>query len=127
MCGEVMSEEESKLGNRGMLLNMAVEAMGSPGIVVDADVAVRTPCRCYTYEGEPKICYSRGIIGSMSRAQIEAYCKPLIKLDEAKRIKEWMAATKEAKAAIAGIPRGERLEPWLKAMAASLSRRGIEL
>ncbi len=122
-----MNEEESKLGNRGMLLNMAVEAMGSPGIVVDADVAGRTSCRCYTYEGEPKICYSRGIIGSMSRGQIEAYCKPLIKLDESKRIEEWMAAAKEAKAAITGIPRGERLEPWLREMSLALKKRDIEI
>ncbi len=119
--------EEEKIGNRGLLLNMAVESLGSPGIMVNPDIAAKTPCRCYTYEGEPKICYSRGIIGSMSRPQIEAYCKPMIKLGESKRIKEWMAASKEAKAAIAGIPRGERLEPWLREMSTALRKRGIEI
>lgn len=120
-------EDETKLKNRGILLNMAVEELGSPGILVDSDIAARTPCRCYTYKGEPKICYSRGIIGSMSKAQIEAYCKPLVKIGESKRLAAFIEAKEEAQKEIAGIPRGERLEPWLKAMSKSLKKRGIEI
>ena len=122
-----MDEEESKLGNRGLLLNMAVESLGSPGIMVNPDIAARTPCRCYTYEGEPAICYSKGIIGSMSKGQIEAYCNPMIELGESKRVREFKAAAAEAKAEIAGIPRGERLEPWLREMSKALRKRGIEI
>lgn len=118
---------EDKIGDRGLLLNMAVESLGSPGIMVNPDIAARTSCRCYTYEGEPKICYSKGIIGSMSRSQIEAYCKPLIEIGESKRVREFKEAAAEAKTAIAGIEKGERLEPWLKAMSASLKKRGIEI
>ncbi|GAH43315.1 unnamed protein product [marine sediment metagenome] len=118
---------EDKIGNRGLLLNMTVEVLGSPGIMVNEDIAARTPCRCYTYEGEPAICYSRGIIGSMSKGQIEAYCKPLIEIGESKRVREFKAAAAEAKKEIEGIPKGERLEPWLKAMSTSLKKRGIEI
>ena len=118
---------DEKIGNRGLLLNLTVEALGSPGIMVDADVAARTPCRCYTYEGEPVICFSKGIIGSMSKAQIEAYCNPLIELGESKRVREFKAAAAEAKREIAGIPRGERLEPWLREMSKALKKRGIEI
>ena len=122
-----MSEEETKLGNRGLLLNLTVEAMGSPGIMVDANVAARTPCRCYTYEGEPVICFSKGIIGTMSKGQIEAYCKPMIELGESKRVREFREAAAEAKKEIAGIPKGERLEPWLREMSKALKKRGIEI
>ncbi len=119
--------EEEKIGDRGLLLNMAVESLGSPGIMVNEDIAARTPCRCYTYEGEPAICYSRGIIGSMSKGQIEAYCNPLIELGESKRVREFRAAAAEAKKEIEGIPRGERLEPWLREMSKALRKRGIEI
>ena len=122
-----MGEEESKLGNRGLLLNMAVESLGSPGIMVNPDIAARTPCRCYTYEGEPAICYSKGIIGTMSKGQIEAYCNPMIELSESKRVREFKEAAAEAKAAIAGIEKGERLEPWLREMSKALRKRGIEV
>lgn len=110
-----------------LLLDMTVEALGSPGLVVDPDVAARTACRCYTYKGEPKICFSRGIVGSMSRGQIEAYCKPLIKVGESKRVKEFMEAKEEALKEIEDIPKGERLRPWLRAMSKALGKRGIEL
>ena len=123
-----MVEEETKLGNRGMLLNLAVEAMGSPGIMVDTDVAARTPCRCYRVD-ETEMCFSKGIIGTMSKAQVEAYCPKKVYLEQGlqRRIREFKAAAAEAKKEIAGIPRGERLEPWLHAMSKSLKKRGIEI
>jgi len=128
--GEIMDppgNPDEKIGDRGLLLNMAVESLGSPGIMVDTDVATKTSCRCYTYEGEPAICYSKGIIGSMSKGQIEAYCKPLIEIGESKRVREFKEAAAEAKKEIEGIPRGERLEPWLREMSKSLRKRGIEI
>lgn len=118
-----MSEEEkSKL-----LLIALLKELGSPGIVVDADVAARTACRCYTVRDVPKICYSRGVIGSLSPAQKEAYCNPLITLGESKRAKAFIEAAEEAKKEIAGIPKGERLEPWLHSMSKALAKRGIEI
>jgi len=119
---EPMTAEERKL-----LLDMTVEVLGSPGIVVNADIAARTPCRCYTYKGEPKICYSPGVIGSLSESQREAYCKPLITIGESKRATAFIEAVEEAKAKIQKIPKGERLRPWLEAMSESLMKRGIEV
>ncbi|GAI30114.1 unnamed protein product, partial [marine sediment metagenome] len=85
--------------------------------MVNPDIAARTPCRCYTYKGVPKICYSKGIIGSMSKGQIEAYCKPLIKVGESKRVKEFIEAKEEALKEIEKIPprtKGEKrpLTKW---------------
>ncbi len=121
-----MSEEKRK---HGLLLDMTVEALGSPGLMVNPDIAARTPCRCYTYKGEPKICYSKGIIGSMSKGQIEAYCKPLIKVGESKRVKEFIEAKEEALKEIEKIPPRTpgRLEKWLSAMGKALRKRGIEV
>ena len=123
-----MSEEETKLGNRGLLLNMAVEAMGSPGIVVNTDIAARTPCRCYKVD-ETEMCFSKGIIGTMSRGQVEAYCPTKVYLEQGlqRRVREFKEAAEEAKAEIAGIPKGERLEPWLREMSKALRKRGIEI
>ena len=123
-----MSEEETKLGNRGLLLNLTVEAMGSPGIMVDTDVAARTPCRCYSVD-ETEMCFSKGIIGTMSRAQVEAYCPTKVYLEQGlqRRIREFKEAAAEAKKEIAGIPKGERLEPWLREMSKALKKRGIEI
>ncbi len=108
---------------------MTIEALGSPGLMVNTDIAARTPCRCYTYKGEPKICYSRGIIGSMSKPQIEAYCNPLVKVGESKRVKAFMEAKEEAKKEIEKIPVGtpHRLEKWLSAMGKALRKRDIEV
>jgi len=42
-----------------------------------------------------------------------------------RRIKAFREAAAEAKREIAGIPRGQRLEPWLQAMSKALRKRGI--
>ena len=119
---------DEKIGNRGMLMNLAVEAMGAPGIVVDTDVAARTSCRCYRVD-ETEMCFSKGIIGTMSKAQVEAYCPTKVYLEQGlqRRIRAFKEAAAEAKKEIAGIPRGERLEPWLREMSKALSKRGIEI
>ena len=123
-----MSEPtEQEKRRHGLLLDMTVEAMGSPGIVVNADLAARTKCRCYSIDGE--LCFSKGVVGALSKSQVEAYCPTKEMLTEgiARRVKLFREAAKEAKKEIAGIPKGERLEPWLHAMSKSLRKRGIEI
>lgn len=121
-----MSEEKR---HHGLILDMAVESLGSPGLVVDADVAARTGCRCYLVDGT-EMCFSKGIIGTLSKAQNEAYCKIKEVLKEGalvERVKKFKEAAKAAKEKIEKIPKGERLEPWLKAMGEELRKRGVEV
>lgn len=118
-------EEESATE---LLLHNAVNSLGSPGLVVNADIAKATPCRCYKID-ETEMCFSKGIIGTMSRPQVEAYCPTKTFLTEgiARRVKLFKEAATEAKKKIAGIPKGERLEPWLKEMSVELRKRGIKI
>ncbi|MEM2905021.1 MAG: hypothetical protein QW587_04700 [Candidatus Bathyarchaeia archaeon] len=121
--------DKGKLGSRGLLLSMLVEEFGSPGIVVDADLAARTGCRCYKVD-ETLLCFSKGIIGTLSKPQVEAYCPTKEILTEGgmvERVKRFREAAAAARQRIAGIPKGERLEPWLKAMGEELAKRGIEV
>lgn len=124
-----MEEDETKLKNRGMLLNFAVEEMGSPGIVVNPDIARATPCRCYVIDAETKMCFSKGIIGTLSQPQRAVYCTTEIDLTQGitERVREFREAVKEAHKEVEKIPKGERLEPWLEAMGRAARKRGIEL
>jgi hypothetical protein len=100
-------------------------AHGSPGIVVDADVAARTPCKCYD-----NICFSRGIIGALDAAQREAYCPTTEHVTSpgmTRRLKNWQEAVNVCKKEIAKYEKGERLEPWLECMGRELPKRGIEI
>lgn len=120
---EKLKEDES------LLLHSVPYCEGSPGIVVDADVAARTSCRCARVDGS-EICFSKGIIGGMSEAQKEAYCNPKTYFTSPgleKRIKGFKEAVAEAKKRIEEVPKGERLEPWLTAMSKELRERGIEV
>lgn len=120
------TEEEKR--KHGLLLDMTVEVLGSPGLVVNKDVAARTGCRCYVVD-TTEMCFSRGIVGTLSRPQVEAYCptKEILKEGLARRVKLFKEAAAEAKEKIKDIPKGERLEPWLKEMSKSLRKRGIEV
>lgn len=121
-----MSEEKRK---HGLILDMTIEALGSPGLMVNTDVAARTGCRCYKVD-ETLMCFSKGIIGTLSKPQVEAYCPRKEIITEGglvERVKKFKEAARAAKAKIAKVPKGERLEPWLKAMSEELEKRGIEI
>ena len=121
--------EETKLENRGLLLNSVVEALGSPGIMVNPDIAARTGCRCYKID-ETLMCFSKGIIGTLSKAQVAAYCPTKEILTEGglvERVKAFKEAAAEVKEKIKRIPKGEKLKPMLREMSIALAKRGIEV
>jgi len=120
-------EEEKE--NKILLLTMMVEELGSPGIVVNPDIAGRTPCRCYHVDGTD-MCFSKGIIGTLSKAQIEAYCPSKEKITSQgmiERVKKFKEAARIAHKKIEHIPKGERLHPWLEAMGEELRKKGIKV
>lgn len=125
-----MGDEDKPFAHAYMLLlGMTVEVLGSPGIVVDTDVAARTGCRCYQVD-DTLMCFSKGIIGTLSKPQVEAYCPIKEILTEGglvERVKLFKEAAAEAQEKIKDVPEGERLEPWLTEMGKSLSKRGIEV
>jgi len=106
-----------------------METGASPGIVVDPDVAARTPCKCARVD-DSEICFSRGVIGGLNEGQKEAYCNPKTYF-ESPGLEERVGKFKEAVAAaqekIKDVPPGSKLEPWLQAMSEELSKRGIEV
>lgn len=121
-----MSEEE--LGTRLIDWIGAVEPRESPGIVVDADLAARTACTCYRID-ETEMCFSKGIIGTLSKAQVEAYCPTKTFKEEGivERVKKFKEAVGVCKEEIKDIPKGERLDPWLECMGREAKKREIEL
>ncbi|MDI6860304.1 MAG: hypothetical protein QMC85_07400 [Methanocellales archaeon] len=119
-------EKEVAPGTR--LIDFVAEVEGSPGIVVDADVAARTPCTVYKVD-DTEMAFSPGIIGTLSKAQIEAYCPTKIYKEEgiAHRVKKFKEAVEVCKEEIKEYPKGERLRPWLECMGREARKRGIEL
>jgi hypothetical protein len=102
---------------------------GSPGIVVNPDVAARTSCKCVKVDGS-EICFSKGVIGGLDEGQKEAYCKPKTYYESSgleERIGQFKEAVAAAQEKVKDIPKGERLGPWLSAMSEELQTRGIEV
>jgi hypothetical protein len=102
---------------------------GSPGIVVDPNVAARTSCHCARVNGS-EICFSKGIIGGLDEGQKEAYCNPKTYYESPgleERLGEFKEAVAAAQEKVKDIPKGERLGPWLSAMSQELRTRGIEV
>lgn len=108
-----------------LILHSVPHAYGSPGIMVDADVAARTPCKCYD-----NVCFSRGIVGALDPAQREAYCPTIEHATSpgmTRRLKNWQEAVDVCKGEIEKYEKGERLEPWLSCMGRELPAHGIEI
>ena len=112
-----------------LMLHSVPYAYGSPGIVVDEARARATPCRCIEYRPGKKLCFSKGIIGALSDEQEKIYCPTTVPLESPgleRRLESWMGAVETCKAEIAGIPKGEKLEPWLSCMSRELVAHGVE-
>ncbi|HUV52283.1 MAG TPA: hypothetical protein VMW64_04325 [Dehalococcoidia bacterium] len=114
-----------------LLLHFGVEELASPGVVLDEARARATPCSCFTYKGKD-LCWSKGIVGMLAADQQDIYCVAgkMYKAQPAltKRYETFAEAAEEAHKKIEAIPRGtERLEVWLSAMGAELTKRGIEV
>jgi len=123
------SPEPEEKKDHKLLMDLTVEEMGSPGIVVNPDLATRTGCKCYKVD-DTLMCFSAGIIGTLSKPQIEAYCPTKEVLTTGgivERVKKFREAAAEAHKKIEAIPKGERLEPWLREMGEALRKRGIEV
>lgn len=112
-----------------LMLHSVPYAEGSPGIVVDEELAKVTPCRCIEYRPGKKLCFSKGIVGALSDEQEKLYCPTEEKLESPglqKRLESWMGSVDICKSEIAKVPPGERLKPWLSCMSRELKARGVE-
>jgi len=116
--------------NHSMLLAETVKEFGSPGIVVDPELAKKTTCTCYRID-KTFMCFSKGIIGTLKYPeQVEEYCPTMIEKESPalkERIEKFKEAAEVAHKRIEHLPKGERLEPWLRAMGEELSERGIKI
>ena len=102
---------------------------GSPGIVVDEGVAKATPCTVYKVD-ETEMAFSKGVIGALSKGQIEAFCPAKIYKTEgiARRVKTFKEIAKSCSEEVREKhPKGERLVPYLKCMGKLAKEKGIEL
>ena len=125
LAGMVAEKLKEDTTTTWLIFHSIPYAHGSPGIVVDADVAARTPCKCYG-----NICFSRGIVGALSESQREAYCPTIEHVTSpgmTKRLEHWQEAVNTCKQEISRYEKGERLEPWLGCMGRELAKRGIEI
>lgn len=106
--------------DKALLLDFAVEALGSPGLVMDPALARRTPCRCYTYKKNPTVCFSEGIIGVLKKTQIKEFCPRIIDKGPSKRVKAFIEASERAS-------KSKSLRPWLIKMGKELKKKGIDI
>ena len=106
--------------DKALLLDFAVEALCSPGLVMDPALARRTPCRCYTHEKKPTVCFSEGIIGVLKKDQIKEFCPKIIDAGPSKRVDAFIDASEKAS-------KSKSLRPWLKKMGEELKKKGIEI
>jgi len=119
---------------RGLLLHFTEHEMVGAGMVVNEAKAKDSPCNCFTYK-DREYCFSPGVIGMMSSKenpeQIAEYCEVGKSYEVKPGIKERFAgfagAAEAAHKKIEGIPKGERLVPWLKAISEELEKQGIEI
>ena len=109
------------------LLNYAIKEFASPGILMDPSLARKTPCKCYTYKGKHKLCFSKGIVGAMSKLQIKEFCNPLIDLGESERLRSFERAAKKAHRKIEKVPKNKKFDRWIKEMVKALREESIDV
>ncbi len=119
-----MPEEE-----RALLLEFLVEAE-SPGLVLDAQKAKVSPCKCLE-DKPPKFCFVPGVIGTLTGPQALELCagKPVTILSDGRRerFEKFREAAAVCSAEVAALPKGERLRPRLQCLSRELKKKGVEV
>ena len=118
-----MNKEKNSIN----LLNFAIKEFASPGILMNPALARKTSCKCYTYKGKPKLCFSKGIMGAMSKLQIQEFCNPLIDLGESARLASFAKAAEKAHRKIEKVPKNKKFERWIKEMGEALREENVEI
>lgn len=103
------------------------------GIVVDEELAKKTPCTCFkigsTNEPKDLLCFSGGVIGTMTDAQDVKFCtERIIKPAEdgiRARVEKFREASEICVKEAEKYPKGERLLPRLACMGRELRKRGL--
>ena len=118
---EFLGELENVV-NKATLLDFT-----SNGILYNEERAKAGPCKCFEYEirGEKRLfCWAPGIIGALSKEQIEKYCPPEKRVMKPREeIPKRFSKFIEASEACKGLPLPERLE----CMSREAERRGIKI
>jgi len=101
------------------------------GIVVDEAKARETPCRCFqigpTKEAHDLLCFSKGVIGTLTNAQDTAYCTKRNIEPPSPALKRRITEFTEAAQAASARYKGEGITRWLELVGEELDKRGIEL
>jgi hypothetical protein len=122
---EIKIEEEGEKLPHSLLLHSIPHIKGSPGILIDEEVARKTPCIRYTYDGS-ELVFSKGIIGALDEGQKIKYCPSFIEKGEHVRLKHFVEAARVCKEEIGKLP-PDHLVPYLQCMSKELKKRGIEV
>jgi len=92
------------------------------GIVVDAEKASRTHCKCYRLK-ESQLCFSPGVIGALNEVQRTLYCNPKIVLGtDFKKVFEDYVKIMDAIEVCGGLGSGE----FEKCVKEEAERSGVE-
>lgn len=101
------------------------------GIVVDKAKAKAARCKCYqlgaTKKPEDILCFSEGIIGTLTNKQDVKYCAEKAVLPPTEGLKERIGNFAEAIHEAQKRYKGEGIEHWLELTGEELRRRGIEV
>ena len=100
------------------------------GVVVDDEVARTSTCHRMNLNGGALV-FSKGIVGALDEGQRELYCPETVDVEltpeQKKRYEDFKDAVVVCQTEIKDVPKGERLQPWLKCMSREAKKKGIEL
>ncbi len=117
----------------GMSLSEWVSGInGSPGILVDRDVAMATPClRIELGPGERPLVYSNGIVGALDEEQQEIFCARGVETKQASpeqkaRLGIMREAAHTCSREAAGETTQEHLENYFMCLGRELRNKGMD-
>lgn len=112
------------------------EALNPPGqidgIVVDDGLARVTPCHRVILGPDSELVYSKGIVGALNEEQKLLYCDVGIEdrqasSEQKKQLQTIRDAAIMCQTEVAELPKGQRLEPFLKCISVTAKKSGVNI
>lgn len=122
--------EETHLGEEitdgELFLHALPHLSGTPGVMIDEEKALATPCKGYVADGKEMMVFSEGIVGNLDKDQRVKYCKLGTTWKTSPGVTKRWTKFREAIAEAKERYKNGDIVKWLTIVGEELKKKGIK-
>jgi len=119
--------ESNGISDAELFIHAIPHFEGSPGVVIDEERALNSPCTGYKADGKEILVFSEGVIGNLDKEQREKFCTLGTSWKTSPAVSKRYTKFKEAIKAAKGKYKNGDITKWLELVGEEMRKKGVHL